>query len=147
MPGALEADAAFEAGGLGDGVPLVEGERDDQAVQQVQVAGDLCGFAGDAEAVGVFEDQRQEFRGGLAAQDRASVAGGQECGDAADVVEVDVGDDQGLDAGDGEIEGGGLAVGGGVGALFQAAVDQQAVGGVEVELMAGTGDAAGGAVV
>lgn len=25
VPGALEADAAFEAGGLGDGVPLVEG--------------------------------------------------------------------------------------------------------------------------
>lgn len=148
MPGALEADAAFEGGSSGDAVPLLVRQRDEPAADDFQEAGDLGGVVGDAEAVGVFEDEGQEFCGGFAAQDRAVEACGQECGDAADMVEVDVGDDQGLDAGDVEADGGGLGVARGcVGALFEAAVDQQAGGGVEVELVAGAGDAAGAAVV
>src|SRR5690606_1551421 len=78
-------------------------------------------------------------------------AGGQQPGDAADVVDVHVGGDQGANAVEGEVDGqvvgAGAAFGSGFRALEQAAVDQQAVLVVHVELMAGASDAFPGAVV
>lgn len=102
VAGALEADAAGRVLVVDQGVPGFEGHRDDVLVEEVDEALDLSGGVADAEAVGVFEDQGQELGGGFAAEDWAAEAGGQECGDAADVVQVDMGDDQGLDAGGGE---------------------------------------------
>lgn len=126
VAGALEADAAGGVVVVGQGVPGFEGDGVDVVVEQGDEAFDLGGVVGDAEAVGVFEDQGEELGGGFAADDRAAEAGGQEGGDAAYVVEVDVGDDEGLDAGGGESEWLGVGVDGCVGALFEAAVDEEA---------------------
>lgn len=101
----------------------------------------MGGLAADAQLVGVLQYQRQQPRGGLAAQDGATVAGSQQCGDTAYMIEMDMGDDQGLDILHIETELGGVDAGRSIGALLQAAVDQQAGGRIEVQLMAGASNA------
>lgn len=58
-----------------------------------------------------------------------------------------MGDDQGLDALDVEAERRRCCTWRGIAALLQAAVDQQAGGRIEVQLMAGASDAAGATVM
>ncbi|MNP00718.1 hypothetical protein D3C76_925130 [compost metagenome] len=143
MPGALQANATGEPWLLDQGVPLLERQGHDQVANELQVPCHLGGLAADAQLVGVFQHQWQQPGGRLAAQDGATVAGSQQCRDAANVVEMHMGDDQGLDALHAETEWCRCCAWRGLGALLQAAVDQQAGGRVEVQLMAGASDAAG----
>ncbi|CAM4154196.1 hypothetical protein PSRE111525_27885 [Pseudomonas reidholzensis] len=105
MAGAPQADATLQVNPLDQAVPSVKGDGGDQAVQTLEKTCDVLRLAADAKPEGIFEDQGQQFGGGLAAEDRALVTGGEQCRDAADVVEVDVGDDQRADAADVEAQG------------------------------------------
>src|SRR5690606_1996469 len=144
VAGALQADAGAQLGLIDQGEPGLVGQGDQALFDELEVALDLLLVAADAEAEGVLQHDGQQLGGGLAAQDRAFEAGGQQPGDAADVVDVHVGGDQGANAVEGEVDGqvvgAGPAFDGGFRALEQAAVDQQAVLVVHVELVAGASD-------
>lgn len=60
--------------------------------------------AGDADLEDIFQQQRQQPGARFAAEDRAVETGGQQVGDSADVVEVDMADDQGAQVGDGKLD-------------------------------------------
>lgn len=130
-------------------MPLVVGDGDQAFVDQFQVVFHRFGLPAEAEFEGVFEHQGQQPGGGLAAQDRAFEAGRQQPGYAAHVVDVHVGHQQGAHGADVEADGQfvGAAAWGGVVALEQAAVDQQAGVRGHDQFVAGTGDAVDCAVV
>ncbi|MCY1295848.1 hypothetical protein D9M70_452080 [compost metagenome] len=151
VPGALQADARLQFGGVDQRVPGAVGERHEALLDEFQVVFQLLRVAAESELEGVFEDQRQQLCRGFAAEDRPLEAGGEQVGQAADVVDVHMGQQQGLERADVEVDsrlvGFAPALGGGFRALEQAAVHQQAVLGVHVQLVAGAGDAGDGAVV
>lgn len=88
----------------------------------------LRGLATDAELEGIFKNQREQFGGRLATEDRAAKASGQERRDATDMVEMHMSDHQRLDAADIESQLGGIRTG--IGALLKPAIDEQAGGGI-----------------
>lgn len=151
MAGALQADAGMEFVGVRQGEPVLVRQGDDALLDERDVLLDLFLVAAETEFEGILEDDRQELRGGLAAQDWPVEAGGQQIGNAAHVVDMYVGGDQRLDGIDGELDvqpiGTSAAAGGGFRALEQAAVDQHAGALVHVQLVAGARHAVGGAVV
>jgi hypothetical protein len=117
---------------------------------QIQESPHQGGVTGEADAQGVLQHQRQQPGGGFGAVDGATEAGGDEVGQAAHVVQVAVGDEQGLDAVGVELDA--LAIEPGavrspLGALEQAAVDEEPPVPAQVQLVAGAGDAVHGAVV
>ena len=101
MAGALQADA----GVVVHAVPLVVGDGDEPLVDQFQVVVHCFGLPAEAEVEGVFEHQGQQPGGGLAAKDRAFETRGQQPGDAAHVVDVHVGHQQGAHGADVEVDG------------------------------------------
>ena len=60
----------------------------------LEKAADQRLVAGESDLQGIFEDQRQQHRRGLAADDRPAITGRQQPGDAPDMVDVHVADDQ-----------------------------------------------------
>jgi len=98
----------------------------------------------------ILQHQRQQLRRGRAAQDRPAIAGGQQVGQAADVVDVHVRHDQRLNRrhrkADLQLLGAG-AVGRRLRALEQAAVDEHGAPVGQRQLVTGAGDAIHGAVV
>jgi len=74
---------------LADRVPVAIGQRDQTPAQLGQYLPDQPPFAGEADLERVFEHHRQQFGGGGAAEDGAAVAGGEQIGQPADVVDVD----------------------------------------------------------
>lgn len=136
--------------GVQGGVPLVVGQRHQAPFDHPQVTVDVVWPAAEAQFEGVLEDDGQQLRRGLAAEDRAFEARRQQPGYSAHVVYVHVGDYQGLDRGHREIDGQVIGVGAAgalVAALEQAAVHQQAVLVVQTQFVGGSGDAVDGAVV
>lgn len=128
-------------------MPLLEGQRHDKVTDEVEIARHLRRLAADAQLVGVFQYQRQQPGRGLAAQDRATVTRCQQRRDAPNMVEMDMGDDQGLNTLDIKSEGGGFCTGRRITSLFQPAVDQQTGGWAEVQLVTGPGDTPGTTVM
>lgn len=122
MAGPLQTDAALQRFALHHWIPLFERHRGYQLLEKLQIAFHLGWLGRDAEFVGIFQHQGQQARRRLTANDRATKAGCKQGGDAADMVEVNVGDHQRPDAIDGKSERGGFAPG--IAALLQAAVDQ-----------------------
>jgi hypothetical protein len=94
VAGALEADADVVAFVVDEGVPGLVFERDEAAVHFFEEALDELAVAREADLQGVFDHQRQQPGRGHGAEDRAPVAGGEQVRQAADVVDVHVGDDQ-----------------------------------------------------
>jgi hypothetical protein len=126
------------------------GQGDELAADLRQEALDQRLVAGETDLEGVFEDQRQQGGGGLAADDRPAVSGGQQVGDAADMVDVDMTDDQRAHPIDGKGDGqpiSACAFAGGFSALEEAAVHQQGLSVGQAELVARAGDAINGAMV
>lgn len=136
--------------GAQGGVPLVVGQRHQAPFDHPQVAVYVLRPAAEAQFEGVLEDDGQQLRRGLAAEDRAFEARRQQPGYSAHVVYVHVGDHQGLDLSHREVDGQVVGVGAAgalVAALEQAAVHQQAVLVVQTQFVGGSGDAVDGAVV
>jgi len=114
-----ELDAQSRLAG-NDAVPVLVRQGDNLAADLGEEALDQRLVAGETDLEGIFENQRQQRGGGLAADNRPAKSGRQQVGDAADMVDVDVRDDQRTDTIDGEGDGqscGAGAVAGGLGAL------------------------------
>ncbi len=140
-----------QAGRAGDHrLPLLVWQRHQLLAQKGQKFGDQGLVAGEADFQRIFEHHRQQQRRWLAAIDRPLETGGQQIRDAADVVDVHMGDDQGAQLVDRErhleLVGPG-AVGRGLSALEQAAIDQHRLPVGQVQLMARPGHTAHRAVV
>ncbi|MCY1459749.1 hypothetical protein D9M71_772470 [compost metagenome] len=85
-------------------MPALERQRHDQRVDELKIAPDMCRLTADVQPVGVFQHQRQKPGRRLAAQDRPAKAGRQQRRDAPDMIKMDMGDDQRLNAADIEPE-------------------------------------------
>src|SRR5690606_7326642 len=109
-------------------MPLTIGHRYNTGTNEIQHPIDQGPIPREADFQGVFQNFREHDGGRFRANDRAVETGGQQIGNATNVVNVYVGDDQGADVIDGEIDGQALggAAGFGFGALEQAAVYQDA---------------------
>jgi hypothetical protein len=110
-----------------DRAPLFVGYGDGLLADLLEKAADQRLVAGESDLQGIFEDQRQQRRRGLAADDRPAITGRQQPGDAPDMVDVHVGDDQRAHPidGEGDVQAFGPgAFARGFGALKQAAVHQ-----------------------
>ncbi|MCY1366305.1 hypothetical protein D9M69_531970 [compost metagenome] len=151
MTGSLQADARLQVGGVDQAMPGAVGERHQTLANQLEVFLQLLRVAPEGELECIFQYQRQQVRRGLAAEDRALVSGGQEVRQPAYMVHVYVGQHQGFQGGNVEVDaqlvGIGSPIGGGFRALEKAAIHQQAVLVIHQQLMAGAGYAVGGAVV
>lgn len=134
-------------------VPCSVGHLDDTGADLREHAFDEAGVARKADLERVFEYFGQHQRRRRRAQDRPVEAGREELRDAADVVDMNVGDYQRAEMRDGKVDGArvGPAAPGGFVSLKEAAVDEDAGFGptraVQGELVAGAGDAGDGAVV
>ena len=118
---------AQPGGVFDDAVPLLVGQGDDLLPNLAEEAVDQGRVAGQADLQRVFQHQRQQCGGGFAAHDRPAKTGREQVRDTSDMVDVDMGDDQGADFVDGKTDFrpvGAGAVTGGFRALKQAAVDQ-----------------------
>jgi hypothetical protein len=141
VAGRGELDA--QAGVAGDdAVPRFVGQGDELAADLRQEAFDQHLVAGETDLEGVFEDQRQQGGGSLAADDRPAVSGGQQVGDAADMVDMDMTDDQRAHPIDRKGDGqpiSACAFPGGFSPLEEAAVHQQGLSIGQAELVARPG--------
>ena len=135
---------------LGHGQPLAIGHGHGPLAHDLEHAIDQARIAREAHPQGILQDERQERGGRRRADDRSVEAGSQQIRDPADVVDVAVGDEERPDPTDIEID---LQpprrgpVTRNLGALEQAAVDQDRAALVELELVARAGDALDGTVV
>ncbi len=113
-------------------MPAAVRQRHHPRPYQLQNTVNQSAIPSEANLQGVFQDFRKHDGGRFGADDGAVKAGGEQVGNAAHVVDVHVGDDQGADVIDGEIDGevGGRGASGFFLALEQAAVDQYTGGGV-----------------
>ena len=149
MPGGRESDLQARRT-VENGVPLLEVQCHDLSAYLIEKAPDEGLIASDAHLEGVFQHQRQQLGRGTTAEYGAAKAGGQEVRDAPDVVQMNVGEDQCLDAigREGDFQPfGTVTVGRGFRTLKQAAINQHRSAVVEDELVAGTGNAINSAVV
>ena len=105
---------------------------------------DLPFVTGEADFQGVLENGWQEQGGGPAAENRPFEACGNQVGQAADVINVDVGNDQTTKMLDGK---GDLQLLVRFFALKDAAIDQKAALFGDTQFVAGAGDAVVGAMV
>jgi hypothetical protein len=130
-------------------MPLPVIERHDLGPDLRQAAADQRRVAGETDLEGVFDHQRQQAGRGRRTHNRPLKPGRQQIGQAPDVVDVDVGDDQGADVGDRKLDAVALQVAPAPGllALEQPAVHQQGVIGIELQAVATAGHAARAAVV
>jgi hypothetical protein len=104
VAGGLELDGQLPPLPRRDLAPPAVGEGDDEAFNALQGLLDQAAVAGDADLEGVFEHQGEENGARLAAQDGSVESGGEQPGNAPDVVEMDVGDDQGADVSNRKID-------------------------------------------
>jgi hypothetical protein len=131
-------------------VPPTKGQGHDALAQRAEHAADQPGVTREADLQRVFDDHRQQQRRGLAAHDRPREPGRQQVGDAADMVDVHMGHHQRPHAVERKADLQPLrpgTVGRRLGTLEQPAIDQHRLAVGEFQLVAGAGDAAGGAVV
>ncbi|SEL61039.1 hypothetical protein SAMN05444515_12415 [Ectothiorhodospira marina] len=149
MAGALQAHAQVVALVLDEGVPGAVFQGHEAVVDFGEEAFDELLIAGEADLEGIFDHQGQQPGRGDGAEDGAGVAGGQQVGQSADVVDVHVGDHKRQDV----VHGEGHAVlfeavlALGILALEEATVDQQGPVGVQLQAVAAASDAGGAAVV
>ncbi len=126
----LQPDTRLQVGGVDQAVPGAEGKRHHALLYQFEVLLQLLSVAPEGELEGVFQYQRKQLCGRLAADDWAFVAGGEQVRQATDMVHVYMGEQQRLEGADVEIDIEVVracpAFGRGFGALEQAAVHQQA---------------------
>src|SRR5690554_6239444 len=113
-------------------MPAAVRQRHHPRPYQLQNPINQSAIPGKANLQGVFQDFREHDGGRFGTNDRAIKAGGEQVGNAAHVVDVNVGNHQGANVVDGEIDGeiGGGGASGFFLALEQAAVYQYAGGGV-----------------
>src|SRR5690606_15721066 len=121
-------------------VPLLVGQGQQALFKDVQVLLDQAALTTDAKFECIFQNQRQQFRRRLGADDGPTEARRQQPGNAAHVIDVDVGGNQGSDSADVKVDVLTLAAVIRLFTLEQATVDQQAVVGVYMQLVAGTGN-------
>lgn len=131
------------------GIPGFVGKRDELLTNFVQELFDQALVSGKADFEGVFDDQRQKLGGGFGAVDGPFKARGHQVGQAADVVDMDVGDHEREDAV--QVEANPVLFEAvdmvGVLPLKQTAVHEHGAAGAGDIAVAATGDAIGAAVV
>lgn len=146
MPRTLKADIAEQLRGTDERMPLVVSHGNDGFLYVLEVVVYRVLVKGNAEFESIFQHQRQLPGRRLAADDRAIETRGEQLGNTPYMVDVNMADQQGLDALDREVDfkAGGRAR---LVTLKQAAMDQQAVGNIKMKLVTGAGYALGGAAV
>src|SRR5690606_9482277 len=151
VPSSLQADATAQVRLINQAEPGFVGQGDDALLDHLYIALDQFQVTAEAELEGILEYDGQQLGRRLAAQDRAFEAGGQQIGDASDMVDMDMGRNQRMNAIEGKFDiqsvCAGLALGRDFRTLKQPAVDQQAVLRVHVQLMAGASHAISRAVM
>lgn len=150
MPGRLEADAAAQVVPPNHFNPLSIGLATQHRLNHANKPAGQLPVTLHAHQEGILQHGGHQHGRRLGTVHRPLEAGSNQPGQAADMVDVDVGGDQGLDAVEFEFDGqamGSSSLNGAFHALKQTAVDQQTVFGAQPELMAGAGNALRGAVM
>lgn len=142
MGSALQPHLGMQAFVIVQGEPVIVGQRDDSLLHLLEVALDLFLVTAEGEFERVLQHDGQQFGRGITAEDRPLEAGGQQIGNASHMVGMHMGNDQRVNAIQGEFNT--LMVGPrtkrrGIGALKKPAVDQQAAVLRHMQLVAGTG--------
>lgn len=94
VAGGFESEAQAGVAG-GERVPLAVGEGDGELADAVEHAGDERGVARDADLEGIFDDEWEQVGGGLTTIDGRLEAGGEQVGQAADMIDMYMCDDEG----------------------------------------------------
>src|SRR5690606_6966028 len=102
VTGWLQAHLAHSFVGFVQREPVAVGQGDDAFLHYPKVALQQCLIAADGKTEGVLEDNGQQLSGWLAAQDGSFEARGEQVRNASDMVNVDMGHNQRLDAFDGK---------------------------------------------
>lgn len=146
MPRTLKADIAEQLRGTDERMPLVVSHGNDGFLYVLEAVVYRVLVKCNAEFECIFQYQRQLPGRRLAADDQAIETRGEQLGNTPYMVDVNMADQQGLDALDREVDfkAGGRAR---LVTLKQAAMDQQAVGNIKMKLVTGAGYALGGAAV
>ncbi len=94
MSGTLQTNPAVQCFVFDQTEPVIEWQRDDSLVDELQVTLYLFGVMRKLDLQDIFHDQWQQMGAGLAAQYGPLVARGQQLGDTPDMVIVYMGDQQ-----------------------------------------------------
>ena len=130
-------------------VPVPVTERLGQRLDQRQRTIDQALVAGEPDFQRVLDDQRQQRSRRRSADDRTAETGREQIGQAANMVDMDMGDDQRTHIVERKLDlvASGLVATRCFGALEQAAVDQDRVVGIQLQPVTAPGGAVDSAVV